>query len=221
MMKKDRIYDILVIGGGASGAGVALDAASRGLSVALVEKNDFASGTSSRSTKLAHGGIRYLEQMIKGEGSFWMSYHLLKEALVERNYFLDSNPFANTEVKVVIPDKSFLRTLFWNFPGCVVYHMIYFITCFGKDFNSTIRGPRIMSPWGIRKTFPKMETIKNYWGTVIHEGQFTDSRQCIMTLLTATIDKYEKGFKGANIANYVMFKSFIKDKSGKIIGANV
>ena len=57
-------YDIIVIGGGASGAGVALEAASRGLKCAVIEKNDFASGTSSRSTKLAHGGIRYLEQMM-------------------------------------------------------------------------------------------------------------------------------------------------------------
>lgn len=57
-------YDLLVVGGGATGAGVALDAASRGLKVAVIEKHDFASGTSTKSTKLAHGGIRYFEQMM-------------------------------------------------------------------------------------------------------------------------------------------------------------
>ncbi|MGH2930266.1 MAG: FAD-dependent oxidoreductase, partial [Solirubrobacteraceae bacterium] len=69
-------FDLLVIGGGATGAGVALDAASRGLSVALVERNDFASGTSSRSTKLIHGGLRYLAQL---------RFRLTREALLERS----------------------------------------------------------------------------------------------------------------------------------------
>lgn len=63
-MNKEKTYDILVIGGGASGAGVALDAASRGLKVALVDAYDFAAGTSSRSTKMAHGGVRYFEHMM-------------------------------------------------------------------------------------------------------------------------------------------------------------
>jgi len=73
MHRKDQIgrmrtetFDLLVIGGGATGCGVALDAASRGLKVALVERQDFSEGTSSRSTKLIHGGVRYLEQAIKG-----------------------------------------------------------------------------------------------------------------------------------------------------------
>ena len=86
---KNSNYDILIVGGGCNGAGVALDAASRGLRVALIDSNDFGAGTSSKSTKLAHGGIRYLEQMIMRKGNMKESYHLLKEALVERNYFLD------------------------------------------------------------------------------------------------------------------------------------
>lgn len=86
-------YDLLIIGGGASGAGVALEAASRGLKCAVVEKYDFASGTSSRSTKMAHGGIRYFEKMAKLEGDPFENYHLLKETLNERNYFLHAAPF--------------------------------------------------------------------------------------------------------------------------------
>jgi glycerol-3-phosphate dehydrogenase len=65
IQEANREYDLLIIGGGASGAGVALEAASRGLKCCLVEKFDFASGTSSKSTKMAHGGIRYFEQMMK------------------------------------------------------------------------------------------------------------------------------------------------------------
>ena len=72
---QESVYDILIIGGGITGAGIALDAASRGMKVALIEKNDFASGTSSKSTKLIHGGLRYLKQF-----DFW----LVKEVGTER-----------------------------------------------------------------------------------------------------------------------------------------
>lgn len=93
MMDEKSQYDILVIGGGASGAGVTLEGASRGLKCAVIEKYDFASGTSSRSTKMAHGGIRYFEKMMKLEGDPFENYELLKETLHERNYFLFAAPY--------------------------------------------------------------------------------------------------------------------------------
>lgn len=93
MMDPKTQYDILIIGGGASGSGVALEAASRGLKCALIEKYDFASGTSSKSTKMAHGGIRYFEKMCKLEGDPFENFELLKETLHERNYFLHAAPF--------------------------------------------------------------------------------------------------------------------------------
>jgi glycerol-3-phosphate dehydrogenase len=86
-------YDLLIIGGGANGAGVVLDASSRGLKCAVVDAFDFASGTSSKSTKMAHGGIRYFEQMMKLEGDPFENYGLLKETLHERNYFLYAAPY--------------------------------------------------------------------------------------------------------------------------------
>ena len=93
LMDPKTEYDILVVGGGASGAGVALDASSRGLKCAVIDKYDFASGTSSRSTKMAHGGIRYFEKMAKLEGDPFVNYKLLKETLHERNYFLFCAPY--------------------------------------------------------------------------------------------------------------------------------
>jgi glycerol-3-phosphate dehydrogenase len=87
-------FDVLVIGGGITGAGVALDAATRGYSVALVERNDFASGTSSKSTKLAHGGIRYLPQF---------DFALVHEALVERGLMLENVPFLVRPIGFVLP----------------------------------------------------------------------------------------------------------------------
>src|SRR5579862_3131142 len=87
-------FDLVVIGGGITGAGVALDAASRGYSVALVEKADFASGTSSRSSKLVHGGLRYLQNFDLG---------LVREALLERRLLVRLAPHLVTPLKLVVP----------------------------------------------------------------------------------------------------------------------
>ena len=87
-------FDVLVIGGGITGAGVALDAAARGYTVALVEKLDFASGTSSKSTKLVHGGIRYLPNF---------DFALVREALIERGLLLHNAPFLVQPIGFVLP----------------------------------------------------------------------------------------------------------------------
>src|SRR5437588_11599379 len=87
-------FDIVVVGGGITGAGVALDAASRGYSVALVEKSDFASGTSSRSSKLVHGGLRYLQNFDLG---------LVREALLERQLMVKLAPHLVRPLKLVVP----------------------------------------------------------------------------------------------------------------------
>src|SRR4051812_12713810 len=87
-------FDVVVIGGGITGAGVALDAASRGYSVALLEKRDFAAGTSSRSSKLVHGGLRYLQQFDVG---------LVREALLERQIMVALAPHLVRPLKMVVP----------------------------------------------------------------------------------------------------------------------
>ena len=87
-------FDVLVIGGGITGAGVALDAATRGYSVALVERNDFASGTSSRSSKLVHGGLRYLQNFDLG---------LVREALLERQINVNLAPYLVKPLKLIVP----------------------------------------------------------------------------------------------------------------------
>ncbi len=86
----DESFDVLVIGGGATGCGCALDAATRGLRVALVERGDFGGGTSSRSTKLVHGGVRYLEQAIKNMDR--TQFRLVREALRERKALMELAP---------------------------------------------------------------------------------------------------------------------------------
>src|SRR3954454_14861163 len=91
---ESEYFDVLVVGGGVTGAGVALDAVARGYKVALVEKTDFASGTSSKATKLVHGGIRYLPNF---------DFPLVHEALVERGLLLQNAPFLVTPVAFVLP----------------------------------------------------------------------------------------------------------------------
>lgn len=95
------IFDILVVGGGATGTGVALDASTRGLSVALVERDDFAAGTSSRSTKLVHGGVRYLERAFSKLD--FGQLKLVFEALHERRRLLANAPHLTSELPIMMP----------------------------------------------------------------------------------------------------------------------
>ena len=134
MMDPETVYDMLIIGGGASGAGVALDASSRGLKCAVIDAYDFASGTSSRSTKMAHGGLRYFEQMFKLIGDPFESFQLLKETLQERNYFLMAAPFQNKQLQLLIPCSSLFWATFFYYPGCLLYHLLYLKQKWGKPY---------------------------------------------------------------------------------------
>lgn len=99
----DSAYDLLIIGAGATGSGIALDAASRGLKVAMVEREDFAAGTSSKSTKLVHGGVRYLEKAVKELD--YNQYLLVREALRERAVFLKTAPHLSMSLEGFSKDK--------------------------------------------------------------------------------------------------------------------
>ena len=99
-LKKEE-FDVLVIGGGATGAGCALDSATRGLKTAMVEADDFSSGTSSRSTKLIHGGLRYLQKAIMKLD--YEQYKMVKEALHERGNLLDIAPHLSFPLPIMLP----------------------------------------------------------------------------------------------------------------------
>lgn len=100
-LRSTDIFDLLVVGGGATGAGIALDAATRGLKVALVEREDFSSGTSSKSTKLVHGGVRYLQKAVMELDL--EQYKLVKEALHERKIFLKTAPYLSHSLPIMLP----------------------------------------------------------------------------------------------------------------------
>lgn len=110
-------YDLVVIGGGATGSGIALDAASRGLKVAVVERDDFSSGTSSKSTKLVHGGVRYLEKAVKELD--YSQYQLVKEALKERAVFLQTAPHLSMSLPIMLPVYEWWKApYFWAGTKC-------------------------------------------------------------------------------------------------------
>jgi len=100
-LKSTPEFDLLIVGGGATGSGCALDAATRGLNVALVERDDYASGTSSKSTKMLHGGVRYLEKAIMGLD--FAQFSLVWEALHERATVMKNAPHVSYELAILLP----------------------------------------------------------------------------------------------------------------------
>ncbi|MGA1862239.1 FAD-dependent oxidoreductase [Deferribacter thermophilus] len=199
MTKIDQFYDLIVIGGGATGAGVALDAASRGLKTLLVEKNDFASGTSSRSTKLLHGGVRYLEAAIKHFDK--EQYHLVKDGLKERFILIKNAPHLCHKISLLTPLYKWYE-LPYVYAGLSIYDLL------SKD--KSLGRSRIISKKNAIKNFPKLKK-EGLKGCVLYfDGQFNDMRMNISILKTA------QQF-GAQVKNYTELKSFIK-KNNKIIG---
>src|SRR6187200_165187 len=115
-------FDICIIGGGATGLGIAVDAASRGCKTILLEKYDFAKGTSSRSTKLVHGGVRYLEQG---------NIKLVREALRERGWLLQNAPGMTQKRGFIIPAFSWVQKIYYG-TGLKVYDLLSAKLALGK-----------------------------------------------------------------------------------------
>src|SRR6185436_16764942 len=151
-------WDILVIGGGATGAGVAVDAASRGYAVLLVEQSDFGKGTSSRSTKLVHGGVRYLEQG---------NISLVMEALKERGILLQNAPHLVGNLPFVVPNYDWWETPFYGL-GLKVYNLLAGKYNFGPS--------QILSREETLRRLPTIRTEGLRGGVVYYDGQFDDAR---------------------------------------------
>ncbi|TVY32165.1 Glycerol-3-phosphate dehydrogenase, mitochondrial [Lachnellula subtilissima] len=200
---EDDVYDLLIIGAGATGAGVALDAATRGLKVAVVERDDFASGTSSKSTKLVHGGVRYLEKAV-----FEMDYNqyaLVKEALRERKFFLETAPHLSSWLPIMLPlDK------WWKAP-------YYWVGTKAYDFLAGSEG--IESSYFLTKSkaldaFPMLKRTNLVGALVYYDGAHNDSRMNVSLAMTAAL-------YGSTVVNHIEVTGLEKDASGKLCGARV
>lgn len=193
-------YDIVIIGGGCVGSGIVLDATLRGYNVILLEKNDFASGASSKSSKLVHGGIRYLEKAIKQRDK--AQYDLVKEGLTERAIFLKNASNITKKLKINIPIYSYLKLIYTYF-GLLIYKLMaknksLGKNCFTNKVVSILFSPNI-----------KQENLKGFLS--FYDGSFLDSRMIISLLQTAV-------FNGAIVKNYCEVNEFLYDENDKISG---
>ena len=195
-LQQPRSWDLVVIGGGATGLGVALDAAVRGFSVALVESDDFAQGTSSRATKLAHGGVRYLAQGDIG---------LVREALHERAAMLANAPHVAQRVPFVMPGYHWWERGFYG-AGLKAYDALA-----GRQ---GLGGTEWLSTQRTRELLPGVQT-RGLWGGVRYwDGQFDDARLALLLARTAAA-------RGALLLNHCPATGLLLDDAARVVGVHV
>ncbi|XP_020584931.1 glycerol-3-phosphate dehydrogenase SDP6, mitochondrial isoform X2 [Phalaenopsis equestris] len=200
--------DILVIGGGATGCGVALDAVSRGLRVGLVEREDFSSGTSSRSTKLIHGGVRYLEKAV-----FNLDYGQLKlvfHALKERKQVIENAPHLCHAFPCMTPCFDWFEVLYY-WVGLKMYDLVA-----GRRMLHLSRYYSVDESIGLFPTLARKGHNRSLKGTVVYyDGQMNDSRLNVGLACTAAL-------LGSSVLNHAEVISLIMDESNeRIIGAHI
>jgi glycerol-3-phosphate dehydrogenase len=186
-------WDIAVIGGGATGMGVAVDAAARGLSVALVEAHDFGKGTSSRSTKLVHGGVRYLEQG---------NIPLVMSALKERGLMRRNAPHLVHDLAFIVPNYSWWEAPFYGI-GLKLYDLLAGKYGFGAS--------RLLSKEETLERLPALEPEELRGGVIYFDGQFDDARLLIHLAMTAADH-------GATLLNYFPATGLLRDADGYVNG---
>ena len=192
-LKQTLHYDVIIIGGGASGLGTAVDASSRGLNTVLFEAADFAKGTSSRSTKLAHGGVRYLEQG---------NISLVREALKERGIMAKNAAHLVKNLSFVIPNYNWWAGYFYTI-GLKIYDLLAGNLSLGKS--------QYISKKKTIELLPTVEQKGLQNGVIYHDGQFDDARMAINLAQTAIEN-------GACVLNYTKVVQLLKDSNHKIIG---
>ncbi len=199
---KREAFDLLVIGGGATGAGIALDAASRGLKVALVERDDFAAGTSSRSTKLIHGGVRYLEQAVKRLDR--VQFNLVRDALRERKVLLQIAPHLARPLPLVTPLYRVWEAPYYWF-GLKLYDLL--------AGRAGIGWSRFLPRHEALRRFPTLRPEGLVGGVLYYDGQFDDARMNLAIVLTALQH-------GAVAVNHAEVTALLK-REGRVRGAAV
>ena len=194
--RKGSAFDFVIVGGGATGVGIAVDAAARGYSVALFERADFGKGTSSRSTKLVHGGVRYLQQG---------NVALVMEALKERGILRRNAPHLVHDLPFVVPNYSWWEAPFYGI-GMKVYDALAGRYGFGSSRNLSRRQTI--------ERLPTIETKGLRGGVVYHDGQFDDARLLIDLCQTAV-------GQGAVVLNYCSVVGLLRDGGGFSSGVRV
>lgn len=195
MADSSILWDMIVIGGGATGLGIAVDAATRGYKTLLLEQADFTKSTSSRSTKLVHGGVRYLAQ---GDVS------LVREALRERGRLRRNAPHLVKDQRFIIGNYKWWEQSFYTI-GLTMYDLLAGKLGLGRSLP--------LSKKTVIKEVPQIAQAGLRGGVVYHDGQFDDSRLAVNLLQTAVEN-------GCTAANYIRVNSLLKDQNGKINGVS-
>jgi glycerol-3-phosphate dehydrogenase len=199
----DEEFDVCVIGGGATGAGSALDSQLRGMKTLLLEAEDFASGASTAATKIIHGGVRYLEEAIKGLDI--KQYEVVNRALHERIHMLRNGPFLTRPLEFLIPCANWFSVAYIGF-GMKLYEWIA-----GK---ASLFASRFLSKSETLKRMPGLATGHLLGSIAYADGQFDDARYNM-----ALISSFAEA--GGVALNYCRVISFAKDETGKLVSAEV
>ena len=189
-------FDVCIIGGGATGVGCALDATLRGLKVILIEKNDFGSATSSRSTKLFHGGVRYLEQAVKKLDL--EQFRMVYKALHERRTLIKNAPHLAQPLALMTPCYSWFEGFYYNI-GLKIYDFLA-----GK---TNLAPSEWLSKEGALKRMPQLKADRLRSAVLYYDGQFDDARYTLALAKTASE-------KGATLVNHVEALEFSQNTEG-------
>jgi len=177
-------FDLLIVGGGATGAGVAVDAATRGLNVAMVERDDFGAGTSSKSTKLVHGGVRYLQKAVFNLDI--EQYRMVVEALHERKTFLHIAPYLSEHLPIMLPVYRW-----WQVPYYWAGTKMYDFLAGSENMESSY----VLGRGKALEAFPMLKAQGLAGAVVYYDGQHNDTRMNVALALTAV-------HHGAVVANH-------------------
>lgn len=191
-------FDVCIIGGGATGIGCALDATLRGLKTILIEKNDFASATSSKSTKLFHGGVRYLEQAVKKFDREQL--RMVYKALKERKILIKNAPHLAHPLALMTPCSTWIEGAYYAI-GLKIYDMLA-----GK---TNLAPSDWLNKKQALKRIPQLNDRSLNSAVLYYDGQFDDARYTISLAKTASE-------KGAVVINHMQAVDFEKDKDGKL-----
>jgi glycerol-3-phosphate dehydrogenase len=198
-----KSFDVCVIGAGATGAGCALDARLRGLNVVLLDAGDFAGATSTTATKIIHGGVRYLEEAIKGLDA--KEYHVVVRALHERVRMLDNAPHLTRKLEFLIPSYSWLNVAYLDI-GLKMYDWL--------AGSARISPSKYVSREEALQAMPNLKQDGLIGGVEYADGQFDDARYDLA--LVETFDR-----NGGFALNYARVTSLTKDSAGKLSGVQV
>jgi glycerol-3-phosphate dehydrogenase len=200
---KTEQFDVVIIGAGASGAGCALDAALRGLKVALIDKTDFAAETSSKSTKLIHGGVRYLEQAFKNFD--FAQLKQVKHGLAERHTVLSNAPHLARPLGLITPVFTWIEGLYFTI-GLKIYG-------FFASKNDILPKSQWLSKKEVLRRMPTINP-KMHSAILYYDGQLDDARYCVALVQSASE-------LGTAVANHIEAHNFQKNSAGKLTAINV